>query len=354
MKMTKLDLLFDIKGLVINDEIEAVFDLITVGFNNYENINDVYVLQYQYKRHDSDYREKNRIVTVLIEMIDNLMGSSDNSLPISMDKSLKIQCILKSPYAIVFDRKKIGFFVNHYHESMPFSFDYFLKEGNLEKAYSEMDFGLLLTVINPFDESFVITNITIKTEYFEQIRSRILRQHGPKGFIEPVELNFIPSKIIGDSVNLLKKGRLYEVLPHNTDRFLLKLDEKADSGFYKIIVSIRVLYQNCPFVLESDTMPLSIQDAIIQNSITLNIAKSHHDVIAQHILELDSQKWDLIKSESENQKNIIYLGQTMVDGKEDKTWKIRKLKKKNITKNGYSIGSDQKSSVVIDLSVPIK
>jgi hypothetical protein len=354
--MTRLNLLLHIKGLVLNDKIEAAFDLIRVEFDDYEDITDLFLLQNQYNRSDSNYSEKNRIIRALMNIISHLMNLSNNNLPIAIDKELKIQSILKSPYAFILDRKNIGFFVTHHHESMPFSFDYFLKDDNVKKAYTETDFGLLLTIINPFDEGLIITNITIKTIYFEQIAGRVLRQHGPKGFIEPVELNFLPSTTLGDSVNLLKKGRLYEVLSKNTDRFLLKLGKKADAGFYEMIVSIRVLHQNIPFILESDMIPLSIENIDNQNTMTLHIALKHHDEIAKNILELDNSKWNLIKNQSEDEKGIVYLGQTVVDGKEDKTWKIRKLKKENISKKhgrySYNIDSNQKSTIVIDLGVP--
>ncbi len=52
--MTRLDLLLHIKGLVLNDKTEAAFDLIRVEFDDYEDIVDLFLLQNQYNRLDSN------------------------------------------------------------------------------------------------------------------------------------------------------------------------------------------------------------------------------------------------------------------------------------------------------------
>jgi hypothetical protein len=352
--MNKKDVLINLKGLVYNGKIEAAIDLLLFVFDfNYE---DFEILKSQLSDAQTNQQDKNRITTVLIEHINILMQETSNEEKLPIDIQLRINEILKSPYALVTDKKNIGFFVTHHHNSMPYSYDYFFKEGNLEKAYTETDFGLLLNIINPFDDEILLTNISVRTINYEPHQYRILRQHGPKGFIEPTKLTFIPSKNSGESIRLFKNDTLFIVSPFSKEKFLLKLDDCCIDGFYKLMIIVNVLYKDKHITLESEIVPLSIQNSIDENCVFLNIALSHHDSISKNVLQLDAPSWEYLKKESVNDEYLLYLGDTILDHPFrtlDSTWKIKKLKKRNITKNGFEFSSAQKSTVVLNLGVKL-
>lgn len=350
--MNKKDLLLDVKGLVSNTKLEAAIDILLLAFDY--NREDLEILKSQLNDAQNNQQIKNRIIKVLVEHINLLVNEGWKEEELPVDIQLRINEILKSPYALVADRKNIGFFVTHHHNSMPFSYDYFLKEGNLEKAYTETDFGLLLNIINPFDDEILLTNISVRTIHYEPHQYRVLRQHGPKGFIEPAKLTFIPSKISGESTSLFKNDTLFSIAPVSKEIFLLKLGNDVIDGYYKLRIVVDILYKDNRINLKSEIVPLNIQSSINDNCVFLNIALSHQDSISKTILGLDNHSWESLKEESKNEEYLVYLGDTILDYSfrtSDTTWKIKKLKKMNITKGGFDISSNQKSIIVLDLGV---
>lgn len=257
---------------------------------------------------------------------------------------------------LIFPANDLKFEV-YYSKGLPFSYDYFVLNSELIKAYSEIDFRLTAVLENNTNRTFVVQEIIVRTLKFENTSNlRILRQYKQKGNIEPIRLTFIPKQYAGGEVQL--NERLLLEVKNNSNEFLeLKLSQKCESGYYELIFEINCIEGGKSFSLYSPIFQLhkkSIRNDLAQ----LCVFGKYYDTPVLKILSSDAKTWQTIKTEFLN--TIKYLGPTsnniLHSDNLGKTWTINLLKAKKVKgDNGaeFQINQSRKSKLLIDLEIPI-
>ena len=235
----------------------------------------------------------------------------------------------------------------------PDSFDYTMISGRIVKAFTPMDFRLLLTVTNHMAAPLDIHNISIVTLAHSSEVDRVLRLSKPKGIFNPVELTFRPTTTVHGEVEVLK-GKIWRVAPRSTEIACLLLDDNTAPGVYEFLVSARgnvagqsIHVESCRFALH---VPSEHEDIL-----KLNVKGRHYDSPACQVLNLPEDSWRLVKNEVKKQDQAVYLGPSeheILHGIQDERWVIRRLASHPIQDGALSgrlLSPEQQSIVILDL-----
>jgi hypothetical protein len=263
----------------------------------------------------------------------------------------------ESAKPIIFQANDLVFNVV-YARGLPFSYDYFILDDELVKAYSEVDFRLNATITNKTNKTFIIQEIKVKTLRYESIgRKRVIRQFKQKGNIEHLKLKFIPKQYAEGEVQL-NEGNLFEVKDNSIECIEFKLSQKCEPGYYELIFEINCIDGEKSFSLFSPIFQLH-KKSITNDILKLCVVGKYYDTPVKNILELDERTWMTAKRELLN--HIKYLGPTINDTAQDKekpqTWAINLLKGKRDKTNGVyalDIKSTRQAKLLVDLNIPIE
>jgi hypothetical protein len=274
---------------------------------------------------------------------------------------LKIESLLNVNISdatqIVFPANDLKFYVN-YSSGLPFSFDYFLIDKKLIKAYSEVDFRLTAVISNHTNRTIAVHSIKAKTLRFEKTDgSRILRQFKQKGNIKPLKLTFIPKQYPEGEVEL-NADRILEIKNNSTEYIEFKLSNKCQPGYYELLFEINCVEEGSQFLLYSSIFQLH-KMSLKNDSVNLCVVGKYYDSPVEEILRLNNSTWMNIKREYSN--GIKYLGPTIIDVVENKvkplTWSVNLLQGKRSKADGsyfLNINSTSRPKLVIDLKIPIE
>lgn len=245
-----------------------------------------------------------------------------------------------------------------YNDGEPFSIDYFKLGERLIKAYTPVGFQLTVKIGNPLQHEITVTQLNIKTVYYSEVNTRILRQYKQKGIIEPIKFKFAPKAKMGGVIPMLENGKLIAIGANSTEYINLELEKNLSPGYYEFIVQAIVEISGNTRTLNSNLYQLNAPDKTA-DSVNLCIIGQYYDTPVESLLKLDAEKWELIKNRPKN--SMTYLGDTDFDlandRPQDKTWKIRELQGKlEKEEKGWAItiSNDTPSEEILDTEILIE
>ncbi len=243
--------------------------------------------------------------------------------------------------------------LNMTHElNPPYSFNYIKVGDNTMKAYSDFEFRLSATFYNSREVPADITNIKINTVNYSKVTGRILVQHKTKGFFRPPEFKFKPSTNVYGEFNIAT-NQILRVEKGKPENIRLILDETATPGLYHFYLSADVKIYKEDYNLVSGIFCLYILDKEMDDYVTLNVLGKHYDHLSEKILSIKNESWNFLKDETNQHKQMVFLGPTYLDPLyKDLTWKIKKIIASKEANNEL-IFEDQVPVELIDLGLPV-
>jgi hypothetical protein len=237
---------------------------------------------------------------------------------------------------------------------IPFSYDYFTDDaGRLVRSYTEQNFAINVTIDNPTQENFIVTELNIKTTDFKEINRRILREYKLKGTVEQTKFEFSPRNQIEGITQILNTGTLFEVKPDSVENICLMLSDNAAPGYYQFIVEIRGRLRSNTVTMYSQIFSLHIP-ASDADVCRLCVVGKYYDSPVVKILNLSADEWSLIKNRPKN--SIAFLGPTINSiprGDFYNEWKISELEG-TIDGHQMTINPSSTDKQVLNLSIPIE
>lgn len=205
-----------------------------------------------------------------------------------------------------YPKKKATFHLIHEHHPRPFSYDYMKKGNSILKCFTEHEFRLFGACFNHLDKPITINQILVRTEFYERVTGRVLRQHKLKGLFEPIDLSFKPIPKTGEVTNVLPFDKWLKIESGSEEVYRLILAPNAHSGHYELSFTMKGFYNGAPISFQSFVFPLNIKDKE-SDHITLGVLGKHYDSVAKSILELDSALWGQLRDLSEKSDDLISL-----------------------------------------------
>lgn len=219
------------------------------------------------------------------------------------------------------------------------SLDYFVKEGNVVKTYTEREFIIGAVIANPTNSDLVITAVNVKTVSFESITSRILRQSKFNGIVEPLQFEFIPKDYPEGECAILERNQLIEVKSGKSEYLKFILSDNAKPGFYQLIFDLVGRFRQKTFSVYSSVFALNKLDPQA-DILNLHVVGKYYDTPVKEILNLDESSWAQLKLNPE----LKFLGQTFVgsmSGEQHETWKVIEM-------------GQEGDRLLLDLKIPIQ
>lgn len=239
----------------------------------------------------------------------------------------------------IFPPNEISFDVYHAFDK-PYSFDYFLRDKAIVKAFSEQKFIVRAIINNPTNSDLTINEVNVRTVSFEPLNSRLLRQYKMKGIVEPIKLEFSPKDYPEGQSSLLSQSEIIEIKSGTHDHLSFILARKTRPGFYQFIFELIGRFRQQTIKMYS---PVFAMNKVHDNAdiVRLCVVGKYYDSPVEKILSLTNEQWELLKAHKES---MIFLGQTMfgaIAGEQQKTWKI------------IEMGAEQETEL-LDLGIPLE
>lgn len=258
---------------------------------------------------------------------------------------------------LAFKRKPIALFVRYAHYP-PYSFDYFILEGQVQKAFTEEKFVLNTVISNQTSHTLFLDSISVKTLRYVKLTGRVLRQFKQKGRFTVEKLRFVPKPNSEGELELLNEGEGWKVEALTEEFIKIELGEKVNSGFYEIVIQIKGQFGDNQFQLKSPSIPLHVHGSLT-DLLPLCITGRYYDSPVEAVLTMGDETWRKIKQRAKKEGTMAYLGQTDVELLNqippDTTWKIKSVKmKKTREKNKFDMKPSMMSKVLKDLNLPIE
>lgn len=226
--------------------------------------------------------------------------------------------------------------------------DYFLVDGELVKADTQLDLAGLIT--NRTDELFAVYQLFAVTEMYRTVSGRVLRQLTPRALRTPEKLFFSLKPQPGSRVEMLK-GQVWEIHARSTDTIAFRLTGDVSPGFYVVSFEARGVLSGRQVTLSSIRHYFHAP-APQADLLRIEVFDGFCETPSKRLLQGSEEEWQMLKREAASH---LQLGPTPMQRNRapDSTWLVRVARPAGEpARHGDFILTPTRDEVLLDLEIP--